>query len=81
MKLNKSEQLVLGYVRRDGYFTTDPGHTRRVNDAAHKLVSRGVCKIIRHGWTSDETRRQAAGGYTEVSTRPYSTIRVALSAC
>jgi hypothetical protein len=77
VRLNKSEQRVLQYVRRDGYFTTDPGHGIRVNNAAYSLVSKKVCEVIRRGEVWDETRTQVAGGYTEVRQTTFSTIRVA----
>jgi hypothetical protein len=76
-KLNKSEQEVLEYVRRDGFFTTDPGQRKRLNNAAYSLVRKGVCKVIRRDSVWDETRHQVGGGYTEYSRQPYSTIRVA----
>jgi len=79
IKLNKSEQAVLEYVRRDGYFTTDPGRGKRINAAAATLVRKGVCKIIRRDSVWDETRYSVGGGYIEVSRRPWTTIRIALA--
>jgi len=78
-RFNKSEEAVLFYVNRDGYFTTDPGRGKRINNAAYSLVSKGFCKVIRRGCVMEEDRRQI-GRYTETTSRPYSTIRVALSA-
>ena len=80
MKLNKSEQAVLEYVSRDGYFTTDPGRGKRINNAAASLVAKGVCKVIRRDWVFEATRRSVAGGYIETIRRPFGTIRVALVA-
>ena len=77
-RLNKSEQAVLEYVRQYGYFTTDPGRGKRINNAAFTLVRKGVCEIIRRDSVWDETRTQVSGGYTETSRRPFSTIRVAI---
>lgn len=79
MKLNQSEQFVLGLVRRDGYFTTDPGRRRRENNAAYSLVKKGVCKVILRGQVWDETRYSVGGGHIEVSRSLYSTIRVAIA--
>jgi hypothetical protein len=76
-RLNKSEQAVLEYVRRDGYFTTDPGQRKRLNTAAYTLVRKGVCEIIRRDSVWDETRYSVGGGQIECSRRPFSTIRVA----
>ena len=79
MRLNKSEQAVLDYVCRDGYFTTDPGRGKRINSAAYTLVRKGVCKIILRDTVWEEDRYQVGGGYTEISRRPYTTIRVAMN--
>jgi len=78
MRLNKSEQVVLNYVRRDGYFTTDPGQRKRINNAAYSLVVKGVCEVTHRGNVWEEHRRSVGGGYIETSRVPYSTIRVAL---
>jgi hypothetical protein len=80
MRLNKSEQSVLEYVRRDGYFTTDPGRGKRINAAAASLVAKGVCKVIRRDWVWNETRYSVGGGRIETSRQPFGTIRVALVA-
>ncbi len=79
MRLTKSEQAVLEYVRRDGHFTTDPGRGKRINAAAYSLVRKGVCTIIRESVVSEEFRHSAGGGRIERSSRPFRTIRVALS--
>jgi hypothetical protein len=79
MKLNKSEQAVLEYVRRDGYFTTDPGRGKRINSAAASLVAKGVCKVIRRDWVWNETRYSVGGGRIETSRQRDCLIRVALA--
>jgi hypothetical protein len=76
VRLNKSEEAVLDYVARDGFFTTDPGRGQRMNRAAYTLVEKGVCKVICRGCVIEENRRRT-GRHTEYSRRPYSTIRVA----
>lgn len=79
IKLNKSEQAVLEYIKRDGFFTTDPGQRQRerLRNAARSLVAKGVCKVIRtiDGWV--ETRHRC-GRYTEYSRRPSRETRIAL---
>jgi hypothetical protein len=76
MKLNKSEQFVMERIARDGYFTTDPGRGFRINNAAHSLLKRGICKLIRSGCVTLEIRRSGPGGFIETSKRPWSTIRI-----
>ena len=78
MRLNQSEQIVLQYVSRDGYFTTDPGHPKRINNAAFSLVKKNVCTVIRRGFTHDEIRQRVGGGYMERTSRVCTTIRIAL---
>ncbi len=79
IKLNKSEQWVLGRVRRDGYFTTDPGRGKRLNTAAYSLVKKGVCKITQRDEVTYEDRHYIPGWGTEYSRHRFSTIRVALA--
>jgi hypothetical protein len=80
MTLNKSEQEVLSYVRRDGYFTSDPGRGKRINNAAYTLVKKGICKIIKRDSVWNEDKYQVGGGFTETSRTLFSTIRVAIDA-
>jgi hypothetical protein len=80
IKFNKSELAVLEYIKRDGFFTTDPGQRQRerLRNAARSLVAKGVCKIIRTIDGYVETRHRC-GRYTEYSRRPSTEIRIALA--
>jgi len=80
IKFNKSELAILEYIKRDGFFTTDPGQRQRerLRNAARSLVAKGVCKIIRTIDGYVETRHRC-GRYTEYSRRPSTEIRIALA--
>lgn len=80
IKFNKSELAVLEYIKRDGFFTTDPGQRQRerLRNASRSLVAKGVCKIIRTIDGYVETRHRC-GRYTEYSRRQSTEIRIALA--